>query len=110
MDTPHRLVDRTIDGALDGVKGVVNSVVGGLQSAGGQVVGALDMPLKETLGIKGPLHIVDDVLNGSANATKAFLNQGILGALQQFGEGVSKGLDEPLELMGASPKGLPFPF
>ena len=111
MDYPHRLVGGVIDGVAEAVKGVVSSVVGGIQGTGEQVMRATDAPLKATLGIEGPLRIIDGVADGATNAARTFVNQGIIEPIQQFGEGVSVALDHPLRQVGGGAGSLPpLPF
>ena len=110
MDTPHRVIDRAIDGALDGVKGIVNNVVGGIQGMGEDVMRGVDTPLRDATGLTGPHRIIDSVLDGYLDAAKNGINQGFISSIQIFGEGVSKGLDNPIQAIGAplGNGGLPF--
>jgi hypothetical protein len=67
---PHRYVDEVLDGILDSVKGLSESI-----SA------AID---KGPLGTRGPHRGVDAIVKG------------VITGLQSFGEGVATALDKPL--------------
>jgi hypothetical protein len=68
---PHRFVDEVLDGVLDSVKGLSESISSTLD--------------KGPLGTRGPHRGVDAVVKG------------IITGLQSFGEGVATALDKPFK-------------
>ena len=103
MPTPHRMVDSALDGLAEGAKGLLRTVTGGLKGAGESVCGALDRPPSELGGPEGPHRIADRVLDGEVDAGEKAVNEGIIGSLQVMGEGIARGLDQPVEQFGVPP-------
>jgi len=71
QEAPHRIVDKILDGLLNGARGAGEAIAAGFDS----------LPLKA----KGPHRGVDAVLDG------------VIQAPEDIGEGVCTALDKPLE-------------
>lgn len=80
MPTPHRLVNKVLDGLVEGIKNV-----------GETVSSTLDKPPAEVGGPQGIHRILDRVLDGSVDA------------MMTGGEGICHGLDQPVEQFGVPP-------
>lgn len=103
MPTPHRVVDGILDGLADGAKSLVSSVKGGLQGVGEGLQRGLDTPFEASGGPEQPLRICDRILDGLTNGVAQAINEGAIGSLQTTGEGVARGLDQPVENFGVPP-------
>lgn len=103
MPTPHRVVANVIDGLAQGAQGVVGSIAGGIKGAGKTIMSALDKPPKALLNKEGPHRILDRFNDGAVDATVKAINEGGIGSMRTFGEGVSRALDQPPEQLGIPP-------
>jgi len=101
--TPHRIVDGVLDGLAEGAKGLASTVANGLKQAGEAVQSALDQPPKALGGPESVARIPDRILDGQVDAVVQAVNQGAIGALQVAGEGIQRGLDQPVEQFGIPP-------
>lgn len=103
MPAPHRMVDRIMDGVADGASGAVRSLTGGVKQVGNQLMNGLDAPCRELTGKEGPHRIVDHALDGYVDAVENGICQGAIGSMKIVGEGISRGLDNPVEQIGIPP-------
>lgn len=112
VDMPlHRVVTGALDGLATGAQQVVASVAGGAKGAGGAIMGALDGPPRQVVGMEGPHRIIDRALNGLVDGATNGLSQGVIGSLKIAGGGINRALDQPVEQLGLPnlERGLRFP-
>jgi phage-related protein len=107
MESPNNVVNGVLDGLANGVKGAVNGVLGAFQGVGKTVVNGLDKPFYAITKKQGPLHIVDRAADGVKNGTENFIDNGIIGSLQDVGHGINNALQHPIDQIAG---GIKMPF
>lgn len=104
MSAPHRMVGRVLDGVLDGASASVRTLTGGCRAMGENLMSGLDGPVREVTGKTGPHRIIDSAMDGSVSAAENAICNGMIGSMKQAGEGIARGLDNPVEQIGLPPK------
>lgn len=106
---PGDVADEIGGGLVNGAKGVVASVAGGIMSAGESVQRGLDKPA-DALRLKhSPFRVVDDALDGSVMSVSNVLSNGVLTSIATFWGKVTDGLDKVPDTFAGAKGGMDFP-
>jgi len=100
---PHRVVGGVVNSLLRAAQGIGSGINSGVRGIGEGVQSGLDMPFRAVGGPEQPLRIADRFLDGWLGAVDNFANRGWIDSTMKFGEGISRGLDQPHEQFGIPP-------